>query len=161
MTMEDAIDRVASIAEGSNLFDLRGEREAILRLSQTSFVASLTPQDEGDLPRAVRAALAARMARLLRDDAAAGLYDGMIGDAEADVRALADPAHQPQDRQFAVMAARADKLTLEPESATRDDVTALEGAGLSTRTIVSLTGLVAFVNYQLRVAAGLRAFKGH
>ena len=45
--MEDAIDRIASIAEGSNLFDLRGERETILRLSQTSFVASLTPQDEG------------------------------------------------------------------------------------------------------------------
>ena len=59
------------------------------------------------------------------------------------------------------MAARADKLTLQPETATRGDVTALTEAGLSTRTIVSLTGLIAFVNYQLRVAAGLRAFKGN
>lgn len=159
--MEDAIDRIASIAEGSNLFDLRGERETILRLSQTSFVASLTPQDEGDLPKAVRVALAARMARLLRDDAAAALYDGMIGDAGADVRALADPAHVPPDARLAVMAARADKLTLRPETATRGDVTVLEEAGLSTRTIVSLTGLIAFVNYQLRVAAGLRAFEGN
>ncbi|MCM2502568.1 hypothetical protein NDN16_02640 [Aureimonas altamirensis] len=159
--MEDAIDRIASIAEGSDLFDLRGERETILRLSQTSFVASLTPEDEGDLPKAVRAALAARMARMLRDDAAAALYDAMIGDADAEIRALADPAHRPQDARFAVMAARTDTLTLKPETATRSDVTALEDAGLSTRTIVSLTGLIAFVNYQLRVAAGLRAFRGH
>lgn len=159
--MEDAIDRIAGIAEGSDLFDLRGEREEILRLSQTSFAASLLPQDAGDLPPALRAALAARMSRLTQDAAATALYDGMIGDAPEAIRALADPAHSPADAQLAAMAERADKLTLTPEAATREDVSRLQAAGLSTRSIVSLTGLIAFVNYQLRVAAGLRAFKGN
>jgi uncharacterized protein YciW len=44
-----------------------------------------------------------------------------------------------------------------PGSATRARLERLAGVGLSPRDIVVVTQIVAFVSYQARVAAGLRA----
>ncbi|WAJ29352.1 CMD domain-containing protein [Antarcticirhabdus aurantiaca] len=159
---DNVIDRIAGVAPGSALYDLRGEREEILRLSETSHRASLSPRDPGQLSPALRAALAARMARLLKDAAGAAHYDALLAKAvpDAPTAALADPGHAPADPRLAEIVRRVDLLTLTPEAATREDVERLRAAGLDDPAIVTLTGLVAFVNYQLRVAAGLRMLKG-
>jgi len=57
------------------------------------------------------------------------------------------------------MARHADLLTLSPREATRQDIAALKAAGVSEADIVRLSELTAFVNYQLRVLAGLRLLK--
>ena len=57
------------------------------------------------------------------------------------------------------MARQADLLTLAPRTATRGDIAALTAAGLAEADIVRLAELAAFVNYQLRVVAGLRLLK--
>ena len=44
-----------------------------------------------------------------------------------------------------------------PGSATRADLDALRDAGLTPRDIVTIAQIVAFVSYQVRVVAGLRA----
>ena len=154
----DTIDRLAGVAPGSALDALRAGRDKIRALSEASHAANLAPGDPGDIPPALRAALAVRMARLLKDAVATAEYGALLARAApaADVAALADPSHEPSDARLAAMVRRVDMLTMTPEAATRDDVAALHGAGLDDRAIVTLTGLVAFVNYQLRVAAGLR-----
>ena len=57
------------------------------------------------------------------------------------------------------MARHADLLTLAPRKATRNDIDALKAAGLGEADIVRLSELAAFVNYQLRVIAGLKLLK--
>ena len=48
-------------------------------------------------------------------------------------------------------------MTTAPGSATRSDIEALRDAGLAERDIVVVAQIVAFVSYQVRVVAGLRA----
>jgi uncharacterized protein YciW len=54
------------------------------------------------------------------------------------------------------LARHADLLMLEPRKATRQDVETLKTAGVSEADIVRLSELAAFVNYQLRVVAGVK-----
>jgi CMD domain protein len=161
--MRDVIDTAAGLAEGSATHALRRERPEIVRLSQTSFEAALRPRDAGTLGRALRAALAARMTRHFGDGRLAAVYAGLLAEAQPsrEEASLADPAAaMPQDRRLAAIVRHADLLTLTPEAARAEDIALLRDAGLTDRDIVSLTGLAAFVNYQLRVAAGLRLLEG-
>jgi uncharacterized protein YciW len=50
-------------------------------------------------------------------------------------------------------------LTLTPVEARPRHLRALEQAGISTRGIVALSQLIAFVTYQLRVIAGVKALR--
>lgn len=162
--MTDVIDTAAGLSEGSPVHRLRRERPDIVRLSQTSFEAALHPRETGNLGRAERAALAARMARRLEDHRLEAYYAALL-DAEGAspaVRALADQgAAAPADARLAAILRHVDLVTLTPETATPGDIERLKQAGLADRDIVTLTGLVAFVNYQSRVVAGLRLLEGH
>jgi CMD domain protein len=161
--MTDQIDTAADLSEGSAIHSLRRERPDIVRLSQTSFEAALRPREIGNLSRAERAALAERMAHHFGDERLAATYAALLEDEPASpaVRALADPAEAaPADARRAAILRHVDLLSLTPEAATAGDIARLKEAGLSDRDIVTLTGLVAFVNYQLRVVAGLRLLEG-
>ncbi len=54
----------------------------------------------------------------------------------------------------------ADLLTTRTSSARKSDLQALKDVGYSPAGIVSLAQTIAFVSYQLRLIAGLRAFGG-
>ena len=56
--------------------------------------------------------------------------------------------------------AHVDLVTRGPGSAERKDIDNLLAAGLSSHAIVSLSQLIAYVNFQSRVLAGLRMLKG-
>ena len=161
--MTDLIDAAADLSEGSPIHALRRERPDIIRLSQTSFEAVLRPREIGNLGRAERAALAERMARHFGDERLAAAYAALL-DAEAAspaVRTLADPQEAaPANARLSAILRHVDLVTLTPEAATSSDIARLKDAGLSDRDIVTLAGLVAFVNYQLRVVAGLRLLEG-
>jgi CMD domain protein len=155
----DVIDEAASLASGTATHALRRERPEIVRLSQTSFEAALRPRDPGNFSPAERAALAERMAHLFEDGRLAALYAGMVAEEEASpaLRALADlAAPAPSDPRLTAILRHVDLVTLTPEAATVSDIERLGAAGLTDRDIVTLAGLIAFVNYQIRVAAGLR-----
>jgi CMD domain protein len=161
--MTDLIDDVAGLSEGSAVHALRRARPEILRLSQTSFEAALRPQESGSLTRAERAALAVRMARQFADDRLAAAYAALLeaDTAPPDVAALADPAAAvPADPRHAAIVRHVDLVSLTPEAAVPAGIARLKEAGITDRDIVTLTGLIAFVNYQIRVAAGLRMLEG-
>jgi uncharacterized protein YciW len=57
------------------------------------------------------------------------------------------------------MLAFAAKLTSDPRLGDRAAIDALKRAGLGDAAIVALAQLVAFLSYQLRVVAGLKAMR--
>ncbi|MET9765167.1 peroxidase-related enzyme [Streptomyces sp. NPDC006372] len=109
---------------------------------------ALLPGTDG-LPRAERAALAAHAAELDGAPALAAHYRA-LGPA---------PAPAPSGR-FTALRRHAELLVLAPSKAGPKDIAALTEAGWSAPEVVAASQLVAFVTYQTRLAAGLRALGG-
>jgi uncharacterized protein YciW len=124
---------------------LRRRRPEALRHAEGAFRELLLPADPGGLSHADRAALAMRVAEREGDAALAARYRAMLGDAP------------PSGPLLDALLAYADKVAQTPEATTRDDIDALASLGLSSRDIVAATQLIAFVPYQVRAIAGLRA----
>ena len=158
--MSTLIESLAGVPPGSRLGQALTPRAEILRLSEAAHDAVLLPREPGGLSHAVRAALAARICRHVGDDALTRHYDAYLAHSgDLDVGPLAYPDGRSGDPRQDAMARHADLLTLAPRTATRGDIAALTAAGLAEADIVRLAELAAFVNYQLRVVAGLRLLK--
>ncbi|WP_247616410.1 peroxidase-related enzyme [Streptomyces sp. MK37H] len=139
--MSDVIDAIAGTPA-----DLRTYRDKAYVHTQGAHDALLTGTD--GLPRAERAALAAHAAELDGAEALATHYRG-LGPAPA----------QPSAR-FAALRRHAELLVLTPSTAGPKDIAALTEAGLSAPDVVAASQLIAFVTYQARLVAGLRALGG-
>lgn len=154
--MTTLIEKLVGIAAGSKLGAALKTRAEVLRLSEAAHDAVLVPRDPGGLSHALRAALAARMCRHVGNAALVAHYEGYLAHSgDADVAALAQPGAASGDHRHDAMARHADLLTVAPRNATRDDIAALKAAGVGEPDIIRLSELAAFVNYQLRVIAGL------
>lgn len=161
---KDVIDAVLGIAPGSRLDGIRRGRELIRDYTQTSYEAALNPADAGRLPLSLRAALGARMARLHGRGELAAHYDAVLAarnPSEAE-RIAADPGrHGADDDRMRAILRHVDLVTLTPKDATRADIQALRDQGLTDPQIVTLAGLIAFVNYQILVVAGLSMLRDY
>jgi uncharacterized protein YciW len=154
------IETLAGVPAGSQLAEALKTRAEVMRLSEAAHDAVLVPREPGGLSHALRAALAARMCRHIGSEAAAAHYDVYLAHSDdADVVALAWPGGTSGEPLQDAMARHADLLTLSPRKATRGDIEALKAVGVSEPDIVRLSELAAFVNYQLRVIAGLKLLK--
>ncbi|KWV54897.1 hypothetical protein AS156_06320 [Bradyrhizobium macuxiense] len=159
--MTTLIETFAGVPAGSKLADALKMRTEILRLSEAAHDALLLPRDPGGLSHALRAALAARMCRHVGNDALAGHYDSYLAHTgDLDVAPLAHPVGTCGEPRLDAVARHADLLTIAPRAATRQHIERLKAAGVSEPDIVRLAELAAFVNYQLRVVAGLKVLKG-
>jgi uncharacterized protein YciW len=159
MTIDNAALRAAGVEPGSRLAQIVEGRADIMALTQATENAVLNPRVAGGLSPTLRAALACRMARLSQAPTLAAHYATLLPQAseEAASARLADPActdnGNPRD---AAIVRHVDLVTQSPKSATRAHIDALRDAGMTDADIVRLAELIAFVNYQLRVVAGLR-----
>ncbi|QPF85176.1 hypothetical protein IC762_02235 [Bradyrhizobium genosp. L] len=159
--MTTLIETFAGVAPGSKLGEAMTMRAEILRLSEAAHDAVLLPRDPGGLSHALRAALAARMSRHVGNDDLAGHYDNYLAHSgDLDVAPLAHPKGLSGEPRLDAVARHTDLLTVAPREATRQDIERLKAAGVSEPDIVRLAELAAFVNYQLRVIAGLKVLKG-
>ncbi len=162
MNLESVIPRAVGITANSPLAAALNERQTILDLSERSHHAVLSPQQPGGLSPALRAALAARVTTINDDAALTAHYAALLTATPApppQIAAIADPAQTPPaevDPWLSAIVAHADRLTTEPQLAGKAEIEALQSAGVDDADIVRLTQLVGFVNYQLRVAVGLR-----
>ncbi|MGW1419034.1 CMD domain-containing protein [Bradyrhizobium manausense] len=154
------IETMAGVPEGSRLSQALNARAEILQLSEAAHDAVLLPRESGGLSHGLRAALAARMCRHVGDETLTAHYESYLAhSSDLDLAALARPGGLRGDPTHDAMARHTDLLTLSPREATRQDIAALKAAGVSEADIVRLSELAAFVNYQLRVLAGLRLLK--
>ena len=70
---------------------------------------------------------------------------------------IADPAFDGgSDSRLSALIRHTDLVTCHTKSVTADDIDALKAVGISEDDIVRLSELIAFVNFQARVATGLR-----
>jgi len=161
----DVVDNVLRLEPSSPVALLREKRAELKRLTQSSYVAALRPQDPRNFPYAERAALACRMARLWKSAELAYHYEALLETegSDATLQTIADPRSAPagDDARLKAILRYVDMVTLSPKKATRADIDALYAAGLDNRDIVTLAGLIAFVNYQILVVAGLRMLRDH
>ena len=148
------VAKASGIAAGSPLTAVLTLRRDILELTETSHEAALRPNQPGGLKLSERAGLACRIAKRNNDPVLAKHYESMFGVGS---QAIADTGfHGGGDARLEAIIRHTDLVTLNPKEATADDITALRSAGLDDADIVRLSELIAFVNYQVRVAAGLR-----
>ena len=158
--MTTLIETIVGVPAASRLGHALNARTEILRLSEAAHDAVLLPREPGGLSHGLRAALAARMCRHVGDEALTAHYESYLAHSgDLDLALLARPGGVCGDPLHDAMARHADLLTLSPRESTRQDIAALKAVGVSEADIVRLSELGAFVNYQLRVLAGLRLLK--
>jgi CMD domain protein len=189
---KDIIDLLAGIEPGSNLSGIRARRQQARENAQNSYVALFEPVDFGDVAAAERYAVAAFVAGVHEEPAAASFYLARLAKA-ADrpevvealkgeiVRAKAQGPYgafppgplSVEDKagliyrvagdgrrilgaRLAAALEHAHLLVFRPRDAAPAAMQALLEAGWSSTAIVTLSQLVAFLSFQVRVVAGLR-----
>jgi uncharacterized protein YciW len=157
----DVIDTVLGLDKFPDLQKLREERGKNKHLTQTSYNAALRPSDPRNFSYALRAAIAARICHLWKSPELASHYIGQLSaeGPDNDLSLLTDPAFKSDDARLGSILAHVDLVTLSPREATRENIDKLYAVGLDDRDIVTLAGLIAFVNYQVLVVAGLKMLR--
>jgi uncharacterized protein YciW len=146
----DVIDRAAGLAPGDALHTARRFRAKVVDATQASHDALLHEPVEG-LSTADRLRVAAHVCTIAGAASLAQHYDALLG-AQPETDATPSPA-LPAMLRFAAA------LTTDPRLGDRAALEPLRQAGLGDAAIVALAQLVAFLSYQLRVVAGLRAMR--
>ncbi|WP_353475929.1 hypothetical protein PVT71_23400 (plasmid) [Salipiger sp. H15] len=149
---------MGGVTEGGPAAAAAALRGNIMEMTQTAEEAVLAPADCGAWPADLRAALAARIARLNGEEATGLRYAARM--AGADYAALADPSEDGAALGLARVVAFMDSVAMLPRDVTAEEISALLGAGVSDADIVRLCELNAFLAYQLRLIAGLRLMTG-
>lgn len=157
---DDVMDGLSGATPGSPQANARGLRPDVVRYTQTSDDAVFRPKSDGGLTRAERAAAALRIAHLLRDETLSAHYKALLAPLDGGGRLVASLAAKPGTDRWGRILAHVDRVTLEPGASEPAHIGLLAGAGLSPQAIVALAQLIAYVNYQARVRAGLRMLGG-
>lgn len=158
----DIIDELAGIDPGSPLHQLRGQRSEVARYAQGSYLALLEPEDPAGVSRSERESIALRVALLSSNQALADHHHARLRQLGADDETIAAIERFPDgpalsDRQAAILR-HTDLLTSDPGGASRQAIDDLRTQGLGARDIVTISQLIAFLSFQVRVLAGLRLF---
>jgi CMD domain protein len=155
---DDVIDAIAGIAPGSRLAELRRQRAEVFRHSQGSHDVLLLPSDPGGVSRAERAAIALRVALAAKDEKLAAHYRDLLRKAggEALLAPVEHPSAGDSPARFAALLRHVDLVAAAPGRATQADLRRLAALGLTSRDIVAVSQLIAFVSFQTRLLAGLR-----
>jgi uncharacterized protein YciW len=146
----DVIDRAAGLVPGDPLHAARRFRKKVVDASQASHDALLDQPVEG-LSTADRLRVAEHVCSLADATELAEHYSERL--------ARSDDCDEPSSPALPAMFDFASELTTDPRRGDQPAIEALREAGLGDAAIVALAQLVAFLSYQLRVVAGLRALR--
>lgn len=152
LSVPDVIDRAAGLAPGHPVFDARRFRATALTHTQASHDALLLEPVSG-APVAERL----RLARVVCEASGAATLADHYGKLFAQATAHPTPEEGWSASTTEAVHAWARLLTTDPRRGDRQALHSLRDAGLPDAAIVALAQLVAFLSYQTRVVAGLRA----
>lgn len=158
----DVIDQLAGLQAGSSLHTLRHQRDKVAVATQGSYDTLFDPTLAG-IGLDERLLVALYACRLAGTDDVAAHYRARLEALPADpaqlaVAASGDPEQLPAGRLRAMLLfTRA--LTERPVEGDKAALHTLPAAGISTPAVVALSQLIAFISYQIRVVAGLKAMK--
>ena len=158
----DIVDQLAALPPGGSLHNLRRQREKVADATQGSYEHLFDPGLE-DISLDERLLVALYACRLAGAPALAAHYRARLDThaVPAQQLAVADsgtPEQLPPGRLQAMLAfTRA--LTERPVEGDQAALHTLPAAGISTPAVVALSQLIAFIAYQIRVVAGLKALQ--
>jgi CMD domain protein len=162
-TDHDVINQLAGIADDSPLGKLRASRDTAFNAAQGSFKALLEPNDLGGVSRLEREAIAYRVSLLEQSKPVSDLHRARLQEIGATAEQIEAIENYPEGgvlpSRLETILGHVDLLTLEPKAATPEALTALKTAGLSTRDIITVSQLIAFISFQVRLLAALRIMK--
>lgn len=148
----DVIDRAASLAPGDPLHTARRFRPQVIEATQASHDA-LLQQPVAGLSTSDRLRVAAHVCGVAGAASLARHYEARLADTAGH--------GTPPSPAVPAMLHFAATLTTDPRLGDRAALDTLRRAGLGDAAIVALAQLVAFLAYQLRVAAGLQAMRAN
>jgi uncharacterized protein YciW len=151
----DIVDRAAGLAANSATYSVRHARDKVAAATQGSYEALFDPELAGGLTLAERLLVALHACRLTPAPELAAHYEDRLRGAGI------DPALIEASGSARLKAILDFTRTLieRPVEGDRDALLALPAAGLSTPAVVTLSQLIAFLSYQTRLVAGLKAMK--
>jgi len=160
----DVIDQILGIDASSPIVVLRSQRPELAVQMQDYYDALFEPTDASaaEFSREERLLTAIRVASHTGSMSVIAWYarlaagEGIEGSTVDRVRDVATP-WQEATRLGAAMR-HADLVTTAPSQTSPETLEALKAAGFSPAGIVSLAQVIAYVSYQLRLIAGLRAY---
>ena len=157
----DIINLLAGIESGSELADLRAQRPEVQQYTQGSYLALLEPDDPAGVSREEREAIGLRVAALERSQVVADFHLTRLQGLGVDDATLVAIEQFPDgetlpDRLTAILR-HVDLLTRTSRSGSPRAIAALREAGLSGPDIVTISQLIAFLSFEIRVLAMLRA----
>lgn len=158
--MSDAIDRVVGLLPEDALALTRRQRPEFVNGAEQCLESVLAPRDDQGLAIDLRLALALRIATLNNDSALQQDYRTQLAQYQPaeQLQVLARGEHNLAEP-LATLARHSDMVTQFPAEATEANIRLLEQAGFNNAQIVALSELIAFVNFQTRVIAGLRLLR--
>ncbi|AFR01466.1 alkyl hydroperoxide reductase AhpD [Pectobacterium carotovorum subsp. carotovorum] len=150
---QDVLDALAEISPDSALAAARKTRDAATRHTQGSYDALFNADaaDNATLPLSLRFWFATKISGWQQDDQLQHFYAERLAD-------FPEPALTPA---LQLALDHAERLTKTPVQASVSHVSALEQAGWSVDDIVTLSQLIAFVNFQSRLLRGYRLIADH
>ncbi|MGS0625128.1 CMD domain protein [Ralstonia sp. VS2407] len=157
---QDVVDQVADLGDGSPTHALRHAREKVATATQGSYDALFDAALPG-LTLGERLLVALYACRLTPAPELADHYRARLANTPVDAIALQAVDHGDIDtltdaRLHAILTFTR-TLVERPIEGDRDALLRLPAAGLATADVVTLAQLIAFLSYQTRLVAGLRA----
>ncbi|MEJ6781041.1 CMD domain-containing protein [Aminobacter sp. Piv2-1] len=158
--MIDAMDKAAGLSTNDAVFSARRFRPEFVEGAELCRISVLQPKIDQGLAPSLRVALAHRMAVLNADQALIAEYSALLAahDPSAELLALAQGTTDLNEP-LATIARHVDLITMTPIEAEASNIAKLAEAGLDNPQIVALSELIAFINFQTRVATGLRLMR--
>jgi CMD domain protein len=151
----DVVDRAAGLAPDTATYAVRHARDKVAAATQGSYEALFDPALPGGLTLAERLLVALHACRLTPAPELAAHYEERLRAAGVDAHLI----DAPDNARLQAILTFTRTLIEKPVEGDRAALLALSAAGLSTPAVVTLSQLIAFLSYQTRLVAGLRAMK--
>lgn len=164
-TEKDVLNELLGISGGSDLAGVRAQRAAATEHMQGSYDALFGPNPATPVTPLERFAAALRVSALHDEPAFVSHFAKLLRSAPGGGDALVDavratPVSADLPGRLAAILQHVDLLVLNPAAATPGDLQLLVAAGLTTPEIVTVSQLIAFTSFQLRVYIGLALLRG-
>lgn len=159
---KDTIDRLLGLTPEQNLYAIRHQRDKVAAATQGSEEALFDPALPG-LTVVERLLVALLACKLTPAAELADYYQQKLVHEKADPSLIAVVAsgkiESLTDTRLKAMLSFTHTLITDPIRGDQAALKALPVAGISTPEVVTLSQLIAFLSYQVRLAAGLKAMK--
>jgi len=153
----DIINQLAGLTAASAVAAWRARRDDVVQYVQASYDVLLGLEADNSLSPAERTVVGLRVATLTHSVDLAAHYRERLKELDCTEEFIDAVIHFPAGRIFnqreVAILHHTDLMTAEPGAARQSHIAALQSASLSTREIVTLAQLVAFLSFQLRLLA--------